>query len=121
MGPLVIQFRFHVCGLIAIGQWQPGGGTICEPGIGTSRPLERGSLRIPGVLLEDIRVRVAGPRIDRVLPADLPVGHADLLSLIGDAGSWEDHHQHVHGIDVLSSIPTGGPSLVVISQLESQI
>lgn len=116
----MLRFRLgsDIDSLIITSQWQPGAGTSRKARIGAVCPLEGRSFWISGVLLVDVGIGVAAPRIDSVLPAYLTVCHAQLLTLVGYTGAGQYHDQHIHGIYVFLAIPTGGPPLVVIAQLQ---
>lgn len=119
MTPSRIPLRLQVYFSIIICDGQPCVGAGGEASAGGVIPVVRRARRVSGEVHVVVRVAlVARCHIHGVLPANVAVPHANLLSLVRDGDARKEHVQPVETVHHVGSEPRRHPWLVVVSELQ---
>lgn len=97
---------------------QPRAAAGREPGADGRVPLVRRPGRVPAQLAVPVRAGVPAQRVDRLVPPDVRVLHADLLAHVRDRGAGQQQRQRVHRVHHVGPEPGGHTVQVVVADLK---
>lgn len=111
------SFGLHIALGIILGNGQPGGIACGETTVLAICPLHGRSGGITRIGHIELFVAIASLRIDSLLPRNIRIQHAQLLTLIGDTTARQCEQQNIEEINAIGTKARTHTILIVITNL----